>query len=127
MNGPIEVTVNGSFDNIEGFLKRTRANKIKAILEPYGAAGVAALSAATPLRSGETAHSWSYEIVSDGTSAEIHWKNSHMVAGQPLVLLLHYGHGTGTGGYVQGQDFIMPAIAPVMDEISQQAWKAVTS
>lgn len=127
MSGPIEITSEGSFDNLEGFLKRANASRIAAILEPFAQEGVAALSNATPIKSGETAHSWSYEIEVNGDSAAIHWKNNHIVAGQPLVLLLHYGHGTGTGGYVQGKDFIMPAITPIMDKISEQAWKAVTS
>ena len=96
-------------------------------LDRFGRQGVAALSAATPVDSGETAASWYYEITRTKSSWTITFNNSHMVGGVPLAILLQYGHGTGTGGYVQGRDYINPAIQPVFDRIADEAWKAVTS
>lgn len=92
------------------------------ILDSYGQRGVEALASATPMESGETAGSWEYEIeYSGGGNVTIAWKNTKTIAtGEPLVILLQYGHGTGTGGYVQGRDFINPAVQPIFDEISEQ-------
>lgn len=100
--------------------------QLDAVLNKYGSLGVAALSNATPTETGLTAASWSYDIQAGRGYYSIRWHNSHNVAGTPLVVLLQYGHGTGTGGYVQGRDFIMPAIRPIFDQIAAEAWKEVT-
>ena len=90
------------------------------------AEGVAALSAATPVDSGETAASWDYEIVNKKGSAKITFTNSHIVKGVPIAIILQYGHGTRNGGWVEGRDYINPAIQPIFDELAEKAWKEVT-
>lgn len=117
----------GSFKKTETSLRRLSKAEMFAALEQYGREGVAALSNATPVDSGATAASWSYEVRKTFGSYSITWTNSHVVAGSPIVILLQYGHGTGTGGYVQGRDFINPAMKPVFDRIANAVWKAVTS
>ena len=96
-------------------------------LNQYGRRGVDALSAATPIDSGKTASSWNYEIHRSKDLVEIVWTNSNVNDGAPIVILLQYGHATGNGGYVQGYDFINPAIRPIFDEIEKDLWKEVTS
>jgi hypothetical protein len=120
-------STSGSFDRTEEWLKRLAEGDIYSKLERYGQEGVDALSAATPRDSGETANSWYYEIVRDSTSWSIIWGNSNVVDGRPIAVLLQYGHGTGTGGYVQGEDYINPALKPIFDRIATEAWKAVTT
>ena len=88
--------------------------------------GVQALSSATPFDTGLTASSWGYEIHASGGSYEIVWTNSNINKGIPIAIILQYGHGTGTGGYVQGRDYINPAIRPVFDRIADEVWKEVT-
>ncbi len=117
----------GSYNKTEKFLAKLARDDIFSKLSDYGQQGVNALSAATPYRTGETSSDWSYEVISKRGEHTISWKNSHMAGGVPLVILLQYGHGTGTGGYVQGRDFINPAMRPVMDQIANDVWKAVTS
>lgn len=117
----------GSFKNTERFLKRATEFDIRRILDTYGRKGVAALAGATPADSGATAASWSYEISGSKGSWSISWTNSNMAGGVPVAILLQYGHGTGTGGYVQGRDFINPAMRNIFDQIADEAWKAVTS
>jgi len=96
-------------------------------LERLAERGVAALEAATPKDTGLTASSWSYEIENSGGKTTIYWLNSNKTdTGIPIAILLQYGHGTGTGGYVQGRDYINPAIQSVMDEIANDVWKKVT-
>lgn len=124
----IEFESSGSFNNTESFLKRMLSgDPILSVLNKYGQKGVSALQAATPVDTDVTASSWSYEVGKEGGGYFIAWKNSHMVAGTPLVILLQYGHGTGTGGYVEGRDFINPAIQPIFDQIAADVWKEVTS
>lgn len=122
----IEVKQKGSFNNSERFLKRLKSGEFLRSLNKYGAEGVAALSGATPRDSGLTAGSWSYTIVQQSGYYSIRWHNSHDVAGTPLAVLIQYGHGTGTGGYVQGRDYIMPAIRPVFDRILADVMREVT-
>ena len=117
----------GSTDNMERFLKRALNHDNYATLERFGSEGVAALSASTPVDSGETANSWTYEILQDKTSYSIIWSNTHIVAGRPIAILLQYGHGTGTGGYVEGRDYINPALRGIFDRFADEAWKAVTA
>lgn len=115
----------GNFSNTEKFLKQLKALEVNTILDSYGKQGVAALSAATPREDGLTAASWGYEIKRTRDSVSITWTNSNLENGFPVAVMLQYGHGTGTGGYVQGQDYINPAIKPVMDEIANGVMKAV--
>lgn len=117
----------GSFKNLEAFLNKMAKDEMFSTLEPFAKQGVAALSAATPFDSGLTAASWSYTIEKSRGSYSITWTNNHIVDGRPIAIMLQYGHGTGTGGYVQGRDFINPAMKPIFDKIADQVWKAVTS
>lgn len=117
----------GSFSNLESFLRRMKSGNVYSALQRFGQEGVNALAAATPVDEGETARSWYYEIVSDANSWSIIWGNSHVEGGRPIAVLLQTGHATGDGGYVQGRDYINPALQPVFDRISAEAWKAVTS
>lgn len=117
----------GSFDKLEASLRKLAAGDVFSSLEHYGQEGVNALAAATPTDSGETASSWYYEIVNDGKSWSIIWGNTHVVSGRPIAVLIQYGHGTRTGGYVEGRDYINPALQSIFDRIANEAWKAVTS
>lgn len=117
----------GSFKNIESFLTKMQRREMFAGLNSLGQEGVNALAEATPVDSGVTAADWYYTVETDSQGARISWRNDNLVAGTPLVILLQYGHGTGTGGYVQGRDFINPAIKPIFDRIADEIWKVVTS
>ena len=117
----------GSFKNTESFLSAMSQRKIYANLEHYAQAGVDALASATPVQTGLTAASWDYEIVNAKGSWSITWTNTNIVSGAPVAILLQYGHGTGTGGYVSGQDYINPALKPIFNQIASNVWKAVTS
>lgn len=115
----------GDFSKTVSFLRKANALNITQILNKYGAEGVSALASATPTRSGKTASSWYYEVEGSKEFAKITFLNSHVNKGVPIAIILQYGHGTGTGGYVQGQDYINPAIQPVFDKIANEAWKEV--
>jgi hypothetical protein len=117
----------GSFQNTDRFLKKMAKRDIYSTLKAYGEAGVNALSNATPVSTGKTADSWEYEIVKKRSSYSIIWSNTNVVNGKPIAILLQYGHGTGTGGFVQGRDYINPAIRPIFDKIAADVWKEVTS
>jgi hypothetical protein len=95
-------------------------------LDKYGREGVAALASATPVDTGQTANSWYYEVVIKNGSATISFHNSNIQNGVPIAIILQYGHGTRNGGWVQGRDYINPAIQPIFDKIANQAWKEVT-
>lgn len=117
----------GDFSKSMRFLERAK-NVVKlGDLDKYGRAGVAALASATPTDSGETANSWYYEIVRTKNSVTIEFHNSNIQNGVPIAIILQYGHGTGTGGFVQGRDYINPAIRPIFDSIADDAWREVTS
>lgn len=124
---PITFESSGSFDKTEKFLLKLSRGQMFKTLHKYGQEGVNALSRATPIDSGETATSWSYEVSSSGGGASITWTNSHMAGGAPVAIILQYGHGTGTGGYVAGRDYINPAMKPIFDKIANEVWKAVTT
>lgn len=116
----------GNFNNANKLMKGYNKNRILSILSSYGAQGVSALASATPVDSGVSANSWSYRVSVSRSSYFIIWENSSVTSsGTPIVILLQYGHGTRNGGYVQGKDFINPAIAPVMDEIAEAVWREV--
>ena len=123
----IRITSKGDFDNTFRFLKKMSNFKVNKILEKYGAMGVSALAAATPVDSGLTANSWGYEISVGKEGATIHWTNINQNNGVYIAVILQYGHGTGTGGYVQGRDYINPAIRPVFDKIAEEAWMEVVN
>lgn len=115
----------GDFSKTTNFLRKAKKLNIVDILNKYGAEGVAALASATPTRSGRTAESWYYEIEGSKNTAKIIFCNSHVNQGVPIAVILHYGHGTGTGGYVQGREYINSAIQPIFDKIAEEAWKEV--
>ena len=123
----ISFEATGSFKNTEAWLRRISDQSIFDQLSRFGQAGVNALASATPVESGETANSWTYEVVKDSKSWSIIWGNTHINEGRPIAILLQYGHGTGTGGYVEGRDYINPALRPIFDQMVGEAWKAVTS
>ena len=116
----------GDFSKIDRYLERVKEAARVGILDKYGQEGVAALASATPVESGTTAGSWFYTIERQNGSAAIVFNNSHINKGVPIAIILQYGHGTGTGGYVQGRDYINPAIQPVFDKILEDAWREVT-
>lgn len=95
-------------------------------LDKYGREGVSALASATPVDSGKTASSWSYEIIKEKDSVKLTFSNSNIQNGVPIAVILQYGHATRNGGWVQGRDYINPAIRPIFDKIADQAWKEVT-
>jgi len=121
----ISVETSGSLDNTISFLKRASSSAIFGNLSSYGERGVRALQSATPKDSGETASSWGYRIVRDGQRTKIEWFNTHQVDGTNIAVIIQYGHGTGTGGWVEGQDYINPAMRPIFDEIAADIWKEV--
>ncbi len=123
----IVVEAKGNFKRLDAFLNKMSRGDLFKELDKFGREGVNALASATPIDSGMTASAWNYEIRNSGGSWTISWTNSHIVDGVPIAIILQYGHGTGTGGYVQGRDYINPAIQPVMDRIAENVWKAVTS
>jgi hypothetical protein len=125
--GAVTIQPKGNFKKTNTWLQKIKGIVKQSTLDKYGRAGVQALSAATPVDSGVTASSWYYEIERTSNSATIIFKNSNINEGVPIALILQYGHGTGTGGYVQGRDYINPAIRPIFDQMSQDAWKEVTS
>ena len=116
----------GDFSKLTSFLEKAKGAVRLGNLDRYGQEGVAALSAATPVDSGLTANSWYYEIERKNGSATINFCNSNIQNGVPIAIILQYGHGTGNGGWVQGRDYINPAIQPVFDKIAESAWKEVT-
>lgn len=117
----------GSFKNTESFLTNAPHVNVRAVLESCGQAGVRALSAATPQETGTAARSWYYEVKRTRGGWTVTWSNSDVENGFPVAVMLQYGHGTGSGGYVQGKNYINPALKPIFDEIADKAWKAVTS
>jgi hypothetical protein len=123
---PISFTSRGNWDKTTDNLRRLKSGEIFAALDKYGAMGAAALASATPTESGLSAASWTYEVERRRGYYSIRWSNTNEVNGTPLVVLLQYGHGTGTGGYVQGRDFIMPAIRPIFDQIEEEIRKVVS-
>ena len=116
----------GDFSKTTNFLERMKHVVRASDLDKYGKAGVAALASATPVESGETANSWYYEIENKKGSVTISFHNSNIQNGVPIAIILQYGHGTRNGGWVQGRDYINPAIQPIFDSITQEVWKEVT-
>lgn len=116
----------GDFSKFTRYLERLKEAAHLSDLDKYGREGVAALASATPVESGTTASSWYYEITHTNGSSKITFLNSNVNKGVPIAIILQYGHGTGTGGWVQGRDYINPAIQPLFDKIANDAWREVT-
>ena len=125
--GLISFKHRGNFNKVEKFLNKITNHEYLNILDHYGQMGVDALSSATPVDSGVTASSWSYEIERGNGRTTISWLNTNTNKNVNIAVILQYGHGTGTGGYVQGRDYINPAMRPVFDKIADEAWKEVSS
>ena len=117
----------GDFSKTEKFLNNISKKLYYRNLQKYAEQGVAALASATPKDSGETANSWGYEIRQTKNSVSIYWTNSNVNKGVPIAVIIQYGHGTRNGGYVQGRDYINPAMRPIFDKIAENVWKEVTS
>lgn len=122
----IQCTVKGDFRKTRKFLKRAQNLSLDSLLKSCAEEGVEALKSATPVKTGKTADSWSYEISKKHNQISIFWNNSNMNDGVNIAVILEYGHGTGWGGYVQGKRYISPAIQPVFDTITDSIWKEVT-
>lgn len=123
----IRVTHKGNFAKTTRYFQRLKQTARISSLEKYGRKGVEALASATPTDTGLTASSWGYNIQRTKDSATINFTNSNIQNGVPIAIILQYGHGTGTGGWVQGRDYINPAIQPIFDQIANDAWKEVTA
>lgn len=117
--------VSGDFNRLEKFLARMKRGDLYRSLEAYAQQGVIALSLNTPIDSGTTASSWDYEISIKSGTVSITWTNSNINKGVPIAIILQYGHGTGTGGYVAGEDYINPAMKPIFQSIADNVWKEV--
>lgn len=123
----IKLSVKHSKVNTNSRLEKMLEKHHLGVLDKYGKMGVEALAAATPKDTGKTAESWSYEIIRTPNFVKLVWSNSSTTYdGIPIVVLLHYGHATGSGGYVEGRDFINPALKPIMDDLVKKVWKGVT-
>ena len=116
----------GNLKKTTKFLERTLKGDYLKNLDKYGREGVAALAPATPVDTGKTAESWDYRIEKTNSGIKIVWINSNVNNGVNIAIILQYGHGTNHGGYVQGRDYINPAIRPIFDKIADDAWKEVT-
>lgn len=118
----------GSFKNTEKLFENAKKSNYKILLHRFGQMGVDVLAQSTPVDTGKTASSWSYEIVENKGSISIIWSNNNVVNGYAnIAVLLQYGHGTRNGGYVQGRDYINPAMQPLFDKIANEAWEEVIS
>lgn len=115
----------GDFSKLTRFLERAKEVVHLGCLDKYGREGVAALASATPVDSGLTASSWYYKIENSHSSARVIFYNSNIQNGVPIAIILQYGHGTRNGGWVQGRDYINPAIQPIFDKLADEAWREV--
>lgn len=122
----ITIESHGEWLPTKNWLARMTKLDLALIMNQFGKEGVEALSRATPSKSGLTSKSWNYEVTRNGESWKITWTNSNVNNGVNIAVILQYGHGTRNGGYVQGRDYINPAIRPVFDKIAKKAWKEVT-
>ena len=115
----------GDFSKLNGFLEKAKEAVKLGNLDKYGKAGVKALESATPMDSGLTANSWYYTIERNDNTVSINFHNSNIQNGIPIAIILQYGHGTGTGGWVEGRDYINPAIQPIFDNLVKDAWEVI--
>lgn len=118
----IKVKHKGDFGKTLRFLNHALKRDYLNILSDYGMKGVAALSAMTPKNTGETASSWNFEITRASKKTTIAFTNDHFVNGVPIAIILQYGHATGNGGYVEGVDYINPALRPIFQQLADEAW-----
>ena len=116
----------GDFSKTFKFLNKAQEATFLKDLDRYGRQGVSALASATPVDTGLTASSWYHKIERDSKGVKIMFCNSNIQNGVPIAIILQYGHGTGTGGWVQGRDYINPAIQPIFDKLANDAWREVT-
>jgi hypothetical protein len=123
----IRFEVKGSFKKTEAYLRKLSNLEILSILDAAGREGVAALSSETPVESGLASYSWGYKVEHKGRGYSVIWTNSDVENGFPVVIMLQYGYSTGTGGYVQGRDYINPALRPVFKNLANRVRKAVKS
>lgn len=123
----IRVEVNGDFSGLDRFITNIKEQRYLKVLDRIGRRGVDALSNATPVDSGATAAAWGYEVHRSKYRSEIIFTNSNVNNGVNIAIILQYGHGTGTGGYVAGRDYINPALAKTFDQLADEAWRAVTN
>ena len=121
------ISVSGNYSKTTKFLTNAKQLKVDRILNAYARRGVDALASATPYDTGLTAHSWNYQIEKTNSGYRIVWTNSNVQDGVNIAVILQYGHGTGTGGYVPGRDYINPALRPVFDALAKDLWKEVSS
>jgi hypothetical protein len=117
----------GSFEKTTSFLTKLQSGKLFDNLNRHGSVGVDALSRSTPKDSSETANSWGYQVGHTKGRISISWFNTHVDAGVNIAVIIQYGHGTGTGGWVEGRDYINPAMRPIFDRILEDVWKQVTN
>lgn len=115
----------GNFSKTEKYLRNMKAKKLFSALNKYGQEGVAVLMSATPIDTGKTAMSWRYEIVQENGSIRLIFCNDNIQNGVPIAIILQYGHGTRNGGWVEGRDYINPAIQPIFDKIAESCWREV--
>lgn len=121
----IKVTSSGDFNKTTKFLKFLESGDLYRGLSGYGRRGVDALSSATPHDTGETAQSWGYQIGRQNGRISISWFNTHVESGVNIAVIIQYGHGTGTGGWIEGRDYINPAMRPIFDKILDDMWRQV--
>lgn len=124
--GMISFSSKGDFSKLTTYLERAKSVVRISDLDKYGRQGVAALASATPVDTGLTANSWTYEVTMKDGSVRLDFKNTNIQNGVPIAIILQYGHGTGNGGWVEGRDYINPAIQPIFDEIVNSMWREVT-
>ena len=122
----IKIRHKGSFKNTERFFLQNSKDSSIDILDRYGQAGVSALASNTPKESGQTASSWGYTIEKTSAGYSLTWTNDNVNNGVNIAVILQYGHGTGTGGYVEGIDYINPALRPIFEQLANDAWREVT-
>ena len=125
MSRMIKITQKGDFSSVTGYLERVKGGLKRGILDKYAKRGVEALSAATPVDTGLTAQSWSYKIHRTKERITISFENSNVNKYVNIAIILQYGHGTRNGGFVEGVDYINPAIKPIFEEMAKEAWKEV--
>lgn len=117
----------GDYQSTKNWFRKMESSNLADALNSCGQMGLDALAAATPVRTGKTAASWTFEAKTSRSGLTLSWKNSNIVNGVPIAIILQYGHGTGTGGYVQGRDYINPAMRPVFDEIENRITRLLRS
>lgn len=122
----VTVVKGKSYRKTNSYLEKVKEVFHTGLLDKYGREGVAALKANTPRDTGKTANSWYYTIERTAQGEKVVWRNSNVEEGYPIAILIQYGHGTGSGAYVKGVDYINPAMAPVFEKIAEDMWKEVS-